>query len=204
MSKVIKVYLAGPDVFLPNVMEVGEMKKELCKKYGFEGLFPMDAKLDLKELAPYEAGMLISEANEELIKKSDFVIANITPFRGPSADVGTVFEIGFAKALRKPIFAYTNTKELFTERTMKFAGVKTNTYRDNNNMSIEQWGMVDNLMIDGGVKKSKGCIVSTNAPKNEMYNSLLGFEECLKQARIFFSNNSSALENKVVELEFCH
>jgi nucleoside 2-deoxyribosyltransferase len=199
----LKIYLAGPDVFLPNVKEIGEKKKDLCKRYGFEGIFPIDAELNLKELRPYDAGMAISEANEELIRNCDFVIANITPFRGPSADVGTVFEIGFAKALGKPIFAYTNTTELFTERTMKFTGIKTNTLRDTNNMSIEQWGMVDNLMIDGGVKKSKGCIISIDVPKIEMYTSLIAFEECLKQAKIFFSNNHSILDNKV-EFVLCH
>ena len=35
--KKIKIYLAGPDVFLPNAKEIGKLKKELCEKYGFEG-----------------------------------------------------------------------------------------------------------------------------------------------------------------------
>ena len=26
------IYLAGPDVFLPNAVKIGEKKKELCEK----------------------------------------------------------------------------------------------------------------------------------------------------------------------------
>ncbi len=37
-----KIYLAGPDVFLPNAIEEGERLKALCEEYGYEGLFPMD------------------------------------------------------------------------------------------------------------------------------------------------------------------
>lgn len=204
MENNIKVYLAGPDVFLPNVIEIGEMKKELCKKYGFEGLFPMDTELNLEGLEPYSAGLIISEANEELIRKSDFVIANITPFRGPSADVGTIYEIGFAKALGKLVYAYTNTKKLFTERTKIFLGLEENVNCDNNKMIIEKWGMVDNLMIDGGIKSSNGSIVANDLPENEMYTGLVGFEKCLKLAQGFFLNKSNDITSKVIEIELVH
>jgi nucleoside 2-deoxyribosyltransferase len=87
----ILVYLAGPDVFLKNAKEIGEQKKRLCKKYGFEGVFPLDAEINVKGKSPREIGLCISSLNEFLIRSSDLVIANITPLRGPSADVGTVF-----------------------------------------------------------------------------------------------------------------
>ena len=37
-----KIYLAGPDVFLSNAIEVGNRKKKLCSQAGFTGLFPLD------------------------------------------------------------------------------------------------------------------------------------------------------------------
>jgi nucleoside 2-deoxyribosyltransferase len=40
----IRIYLAGPEVFLKNAKEVGEQKKALCRKYGFEGMFPWTMK----------------------------------------------------------------------------------------------------------------------------------------------------------------
>ncbi|MDR9459781.1 MAG: hypothetical protein RI591_06525, partial [Dehalococcoidia bacterium] len=32
-----RVYLAGPDVFFPNAIEIGNAKKRICAQYGFEG-----------------------------------------------------------------------------------------------------------------------------------------------------------------------
>ncbi len=183
-----KVYLAGPEVFLSNAIEIGKKKKDLCKKYGFEGIFPLDNEINFDLLRPYETGLKISQINEELLKKCDLVIANITPFRGPSADVGTIFEIGFAKGLGLIIFAYTNTKILFTERTVGFVGIRSNTdftnLRDHNDMKIEQFGMTDNLMIDGGIVNDKGMIFSGDVPEHELYTSLVVFEECLKYMQL--------------------
>ena len=99
-----RVYLAGPEVFLSNAKEVGKCKKALCRKYGFEGVFPLDVEADLGGKSPKEIGLCISGVNEALIKNCDIVIANLTPFRGPSADVGTAYEIGFAHALGKKVF----------------------------------------------------------------------------------------------------
>jgi len=41
-------------------------------------------------------------------RSRDFGVLNLTPFRGTSADVGTVFELGFLTGLGKSVFAYTN------------------------------------------------------------------------------------------------
>jgi nucleoside 2-deoxyribosyltransferase len=178
-----KIYLAGPDVFLPNAKEVGQMKKDLCEKYGFDGIFPIDVELDFTNLTPIQAGIKISEINETLIKSCDVVIANITPFRSPSADVGTVFEIGFAKALNKMIFAYSNTSIKLLDRTIRFFDIpknEKNEYRDQYNMVVEQFEMVDNLMIDGGIFDRGGKIITVDVPEEEIYTSLIGFEKCLE------------------------
>ena len=37
-----KVYLAGYDVFRTDAAEYGRQMKQLCGKYGFEGIFPLD------------------------------------------------------------------------------------------------------------------------------------------------------------------
>ena len=44
--------------------------------------------------------------NVALIEKSAIVLANIVPFRGPSADPGTVWEIGYAYAKGIPVICY--------------------------------------------------------------------------------------------------
>ena len=42
----MKIYLAGPDVFLPDAIEVGRRKQVLCERYGAIGLFPLDNAVD--------------------------------------------------------------------------------------------------------------------------------------------------------------
>ena len=38
----MKIYLAGPDVFRPDVAAWAESVRELCRRYGFEPLLPVD------------------------------------------------------------------------------------------------------------------------------------------------------------------
>ncbi len=54
----------------------------MCAKHGFEGVFPLDASLDLTGLTKGESARRISAANEGLMRSCDLLIANVTPFRG--------------------------------------------------------------------------------------------------------------------------
>jgi len=56
-----RIYLAGPDVFLPDPLGFAERKKALCSEAGLEGVFPLDAGLNLDEIpsSPDEADALI-------------------------------------------------------------------------------------------------------------------------------------------------
>ena len=44
-----KIYIAGFDVFMQNSIEIGKNYVELCKKYGFEGLYPLDNVVDFNQ-----------------------------------------------------------------------------------------------------------------------------------------------------------
>jgi len=48
------------------------------------------------------------KANEAMMIQADAVIANLTPFRGPGADAGTVYELGFMAGGGKLCLAYCN------------------------------------------------------------------------------------------------
>ena len=72
-----RIYLAGPDVFLPDAVAMGEAKKRLCAARGLAGAFPLDNALDLSGLSPKDAGLLISKKNEELMRSCDAIIANV-------------------------------------------------------------------------------------------------------------------------------
>jgi nucleoside 2-deoxyribosyltransferase len=183
-----RIYLAGPEVFLTEAKEIGERKKALCKKYGFEGVYSLDIELDSAGKNPREIGLCISEANERLIKSCQILIANITPFRGPSADVGTAFEMGFAHALGLKIYAYTNFAQSFTERTVNALNSKVKRFqdgklRDAQGMFIEENGLTDNLMIDGCINESTQLLVVEQAPEHQLFTYLGGFEKCLRAAR---------------------
>jgi nucleoside 2-deoxyribosyltransferase len=186
-TKPLRVYLAGPDVFLRNAVEMGVRKKALCTKYGFEGTFPIDTELNIKGLSLREAGFCISASNEALIKSCDLIIANITPFRGPSADVGTAFEMGFARAIGLPVFAYSNVSLPFVERTKRFLKLEAKDiegkFRDSHDMAIEEWGFTDNLMLDGCIQGSGGKLVLEDAPEGELFTYLAAFEKCLRMAQ---------------------
>lgn len=164
-----RIYLAGPEVFLREAKEVGERKKALCRKYGFEGVYPIDVEVPVEGKSAREIGLCISKINEDLIKSCDLVIANITPFRGPSADVGTVYEMGFAHGLGKKVFAYTNVAVPFTERTLEALKGQVQRdvdgkLRDSHGMFVEENALLDNLMIDGCIHANSGQLIAASAP----------------------------------------
>ena len=51
-----RIYLAGPEVFLPDPIEAGRIKCAIAAEYGFEGVYPLDASLDLDGLDKRAAG----------------------------------------------------------------------------------------------------------------------------------------------------
>lgn len=176
MRKIV-VYLAGPDVFMSDAADVGRRKIEACARYGLTALFPLDAK-PLKARTPRARAMAISKANERLIRRADWVFANLTPFRAPSADAGTVFEIGFARALGKRVYGYTATTDLFATRTRKAHAPGARAKRDRSGHAIEDFGLTDNLMIDGAIAASGGIIVPHKA---EDLSAFTAFEILLKK-----------------------
>lgn len=174
----MKVYLAGPEVFLLNAKVMGEHKKEICRNYGLEGVFPLDVDID-HACSQSDRGMKIAKSNEKLITSCDALIANITPFRGPSADVGTIYEIGYASGQNKLTLAYTNCSSNFATRVRDAYGLKHGEIIDPNGMLIEDFEMVDNLMIDGAVNGDKASIVVNDVPESNRFLDLRGFESCV-------------------------
>jgi nucleoside 2-deoxyribosyltransferase len=186
-----RVYLAGPDVFLRNPEVIAEAKQKLCENLGFTAVSPSDNVIDIRGLAPREAAFKISEANEEMIRGCNLVVANLTPFRGPSADVGTVFELGFARGLGLPVFAYTNVADSLLERTRELLGDQVRErasapgrFEDHNGMAIESFGLADNLMLEGAVRASGAELIICPTPHAKRFTDLSGFDLCLRQAAV--------------------
>ncbi len=142
LAKSKTAYLAGPDVFFPDPRAVGEAKKALLLRHGIIGHFPID-----NEVVP-GPGMAhaIFLQNVALIESSDIVLANIVPFRGPSADPGTVWEIGYAYAKGIPVICY-GSSGTYLERCRAAGLESADKGTDRNGFVIEDFGERENLMV---------------------------------------------------------
>ena len=146
------IYLAGPEVFLPQARALGEAKKALCARHGATGLYPLD-NLVPPQARPEDHGFAIYAANCALMDRADALIANMTPFRGLSMDAGTAFEMGYLAARGKPVLGYTNAGgESYLQRA-RAAGVTTATGTlDEDGMAVEDFALADNLMLACAVR----------------------------------------------------
>ena len=178
-----KVYLAGPEVFLSDAADQGRLKKALCADFGFEGLFPLDCDGSASAgLAPDRA---IYDALLVMMRAADFGIFNLTPFRGPSADVGTVFELGLMTGLGKPCFGYTNVADDLLDRVRAAEPLRWDdqgaTWRDAAARSVEDFGNGDNLMIDKALEAWGTPMVRRAAA--DPLRDLTALTECLQALR---------------------
>lgn len=148
-----KIYLAGPDVFEINSIELGNEYKKLCEEFDFIGLYPLDNVVNFnqtKELIARE----IYLKNVELINECDIVIANLNSFRGKEPDSGTVWECGYAHALNKEVYGYMNNCDSYLKRfPIDEKNYINGKYLDNQNKEIENFNLPLNLMINCSCKK---------------------------------------------------
>lgn len=182
-----RIYLAGPDVFLQNAQGIASEKRAICETFGFVGVSPLDSECDLAGLDKREAGLLISRANEELMRGCDLLVANMTPFRGPGMDGGTAFEMGYMRALGRPVLGYTNVAGTLHERTVRFfpdatRGLADGSTVDGFEMRIEDHGFPDNLMMVGAIEASGGHVIQRVLGPAELFTDLAGFRECVRWA----------------------
>jgi nucleoside 2-deoxyribosyltransferase len=181
-----RLYLAGPDIFLPEAAAIAAQKKALCRHYGFIGLHPLDAEQPMLP-TPGATAMAIYRSNTALMAAADAVVANLTPFRGPSADAGTVFELGWMLGRGKPAFGYSLAADLFRERSVAARpgarfDAASGRWFDADGMEIEDFGLRDNLMIDCALQDGGYPLFTAVAGAA----ALAGFEACLRAARAHF------------------
>lgn len=184
---VITLYLAGPDVFVRDVPAVAAARKTVCARHGFRGVFPSElVKLDTSR-PPLAQGLAIYDALEQGLRDCDAIVADMTPFRGPSMDVGTAFEIAYMRALGRPVFAYSTTGAPFAARVASHFGDRTmrradGTLEGPDAFAIEEFGMHENLMLDGCVRRSTGVLATGED----------AFERCVAAAAAWFERERPA------------
>ncbi len=152
----LTAYLAGPDVFFPDPFAHAARKVSVCASHGIRGRAPVQNGVDL---ATPDAARQVYRANRAMMLSCDMVVANLTPFRGPSADDGTAFELGFFDALGRPAFAYSNAAGCLASRTRRFVAHTP----DPAAFAIEAFGLPCNLMLPHAVLERGGLPVFTPA-----------------------------------------
>jgi nucleoside 2-deoxyribosyltransferase len=188
-AKEMKVYLAGPDVFLPFAADIGRRKIELCKHYGLTGLFPLDNEVDIQADNP---SAQIFRGNEDMMNRADAIIANLTPFRGPSADVGTVYELGYMAGRDKLCLGYSNHAALYADRVRELTQVTSHDghLTDATGLTVENFGLADNLMMVQLLALRGHPLVTPKQTPADIWHDLTAFEACVRMAAAEHSSAS--------------
>lgn len=143
-----KIYIAGPDVFRPDAAEHFAMVRRVCTEHGYTALCPVDGE------GSHDA-KVIFQNNVALIREADIVIANLNPFRGAEPDSGTIWEVGFACGLGKPVFGYISEPGPLLSRVEKhYPPIQRQATGiiDRDGCMLENFGLPVNLMIANSVK----------------------------------------------------
>src|SRR5580698_671361 len=177
----MKIYLAGPDVFLPDAVDIGRRKVELCRRHGLTGLYPLDNAIDP---TASDASLRIFRGNQAMMIEADAVIANLTPFRGPGADAGTVYELGYMAGRGKLCLGYSNDPSCYADRVREFTEVTSCDGRlaDARGLTVEDFGLSDNLMMIHALDLHGCALVTPFQTPADFWHDLTAFEACLRLA----------------------
>ena len=183
----MKVYLAGPEVFLSNAREQLDRKIALTRAAGLIPVAPGDLAIP-ETPTKRERGLAISAIDEQLMSSADAIIANLTPFRGaarrhrhsvrtrlhvrPGQDRPSPIPTPRPTTSRAPV-AYYGGMVVAKQPTAACAG--------RTGMSVEDFEMAENLMLDGGVESRGGRVIVRDVPSERLYTDTAAFEECLGQ-----------------------
>jgi nucleoside 2-deoxyribosyltransferase len=177
----MKIYLAGPDVFLPDAIEIGRKKVAICARQGLTGLYPLDNVI-AREAS--DASMQIFKANEAMMEEASAIIANLTPFRGPGADPGTAYELGAMAARKKLCIGYSNDPTVYADRVRRFTTVTSHDGQliDADGVMIEDFGLNDNLMMIHALDLYGCPLVTPQHMPDDIWHDLTAFEMCVRLA----------------------
>ena len=149
-----RIYLAGPTVFFREADQAFAALEALCRA---RGLVPVRPATPVNAQGRVRSGAAASRhlfaENTHRIREADGVLADLRPFRGElEPDSGTVFEVGYAHALGKPVAGVLPSLTGWGERVRAACGVGTPNAQGlpmdaRHDMLIEDFGGALNLML---------------------------------------------------------
>ena len=177
----MRIYLAGPDVFLPDAVDIGRRKKEICAAHGLIGLYPLDNAIDRPA---GDISLNIFKGCEAMMDAADAIIANLTPFRGPGADPGTAYELGYMAARGKFCLGYSNDPTVYAERVRLLTEVRSRDGRlvDAEGLTVEDFGLSDNLMMIHALDLHGCPLLAPREAPADIWHDLTAFEACVRLA----------------------
>ncbi len=175
----MRAYLAGPDVFLPDALPHAGRRAAICRRHGLEPLSPLNEDVQaLSRMSEEQAWRMIYAKDVAMMEAADLCIANLTPFRGASADAGTLVELGWFLGRGKPIFGYSNSAAPFAARSVALLARVADPMPG---LAVEGFGLPDNLMIPGAVEQGGGLPIFL-PDRDEPFDGLAVFERCVAAA----------------------
>jgi nucleoside 2-deoxyribosyltransferase len=173
-----QVYLAGPMVFDPDPVAIFDRMKALCLACGVAGVSPLDNQIGLEGVAPGRDLLeRIVRADIALMDRLDGAVFCLDGFRrGPEMDAGTAFEVGYMKALGKPIAGWTRDMRPYPQRVADFfratfgeqltrtsagpVGGTSGLLRDPDGVLVHSETCVQNAMVHVGIELAGGVVVA--------------------------------------------
>jgi len=104
-------------------------------------MYPFDNQAP-DHLGPEATARIICQQNLQMVRSCDAVLANLNSFRGLEPDSGTAFEVGFAIALGKPVWAYLDDVS-----TLRGQVPHDDEGRDIGGYFVEDFDLPRNLML---------------------------------------------------------
>lgn len=157
-SSLPAVYLAGPDVFFADAAAHFDALERRCGEYGLRGVRPSDGGLSEGLGGSGDAvAERIYQGNVALLRQCDGVLANLMPFRNRiEPDSGTVFEIGMAVALGKPVAGLLGGPwQAYEARVGAVCGLRRDAsglaWDAEHGFLVEEFGQPMNLMLSRSV-----------------------------------------------------
>jgi nucleoside 2-deoxyribosyltransferase len=177
----VNAYLAGPEIFLPRAGDHARRKIAICGRYGIIGRTPLNEDI-VRSAGTTDAEFALAIFRKDLamMQGCDIIIANLTPFRGASADSGTLVEVGWFLGRGRPIFGYSNSATLFADRSRNHVEAMPDPHPG---LVVHGFGLPDNLMIPSAVSRGGGHPMVVPADgKDRAFNALDVFERCVAAA----------------------
>merc|ERR1712113_1165496 len=117
----------------------------MCKDRDLFCVYPLDETLP-SGLSKTAQARWMYQRNIEMIRSVDIVMADVNHFRGKEPDSGTIFEVGFGKALGKQVWLYTGQNRTMIEQDADRLEQKRG-YVDKDDLLVENFGLNLNLML---------------------------------------------------------